>query len=292
VIAGAGVSTLAAPAVPLPPAPAKQANPTPPQAVDHLDLYGDVTLVGPDVRITAEHMRLEMQSAPAAQSGPGALNGVLYDQLGGLLPGANVSLVQQPNGGRYDTTTDRNGAFRFTLLPPGDYELYTSLPGFSTVTNRIRLDAGTVIERSITLPIGTLQETVSVTGPSGPAVVSSVGPRSTTHTHTRSAPEPRTFYTGGIGGQIRVPTKIVHMAPLYPPNLQNASGIVLLEGRIGIDGYLSDLRDVTGSRSSDVHQAFLASALDAVSQWEFRPTLLNNVPVEATITITVYYSTR
>jgi len=291
-IAGAGVSTLAAPAVPLPPSPSPQANPTPAKGTDHLDLYNAV-LVGPDgARITAEHMRLEMPSAPAAQSGPGALNGVLYDQLGGLLPGANVSLVQQPNGGRYDTTTDRNGSFRFTLLPPGDYELNTSLPGFSTVTNRVRLDAGTVIERSITLPIGTLQETVSVTGPSGPAVVSSVGSRSTTHTHTRSAPEPRTFYAGGIGGQIRVPTKTVHMAPLYPSNLQNASGVVVLEGRIGIDGYMSDLRDVTGSRSSDVHQAFLASALDAVSQWEFTPTLLNNVPVEATIKIQVDYSVR
>jgi beta-lactamase regulating signal transducer with metallopeptidase domain len=291
-IAGAGVSTLAAPAVALPPSPAPQADPTPAQAADHLDLH-NATLVLGDAGITEERLRLEMRSiSAAAQAGPGALNGVLYDQLGGLLPGANVSLVQQPNGGRYDTTTDRNGAFRFTLLPPGDYELNTSLPGFSTVTNRIRLDAGTVIERSITLPIGTLQETVSVTGPVGPAVVSSVGPRSTTHTHTRSAPEPRTFYTGGIGGQIRVPTKTRHMSPVYPSTLQNASGIVLLEGRIGIDGYLSDLRDVTGSRSSDAHQAFLASALDAVSQWEFTPTLLNNVPVEANIKIQVDYSGR
>jgi len=291
VIAGAGVSTFAAPAVPLPPAPARQANSTPPPAVDHLDLSGNVTLVGPDVRITAEHMRLEMPSAPAAQSGPGALNGVLYDQLGGLLPGANVSLTQQPNGGRYDTTTDRNGAFGFTLLPPGDYDLSTSLPGFKQVTTRVKIDAGTTLDRRITLPIGTLQETVSVTGPSGPGIVSSTAPRRSVQ--TRSAPEPRTFFSGGVGGQIRVPTKIVHVSPLFPANLpNNASGNVLLEGRIGIDGYMSDLRDVTGSRSSDVHQAFLASALDAVSQWEFTPTLLNNVPVEATITINVYFSAR
>jgi beta-lactamase regulating signal transducer with metallopeptidase domain len=291
VIAGAGVSTFAAPAVPLPPAPARQANSTPPPVVDHLDLSGNVTLVGPDGRITAEHMRLEVPSAPAAQSGPGALNGVLYDQLGGLLPGANVSLMQQPNGGRYDTTTDRNGAFGFTLLPPGDYDLSTSLPGFKQVTTRVRIDAGTTLDRRITLPIGTLQETVSVTGPSGPGIVSSTAPRRSVQ--TRSAPEPRTFFSGGVGGQIRVPTKIVHVSPLFPANLaNNASGNVLLEGRIGIDGYMSDLRDVTGSRSSDVHQAFLASALDAVSQWEFTPTLLNNVPVEAAITINVYFSAR
>jgi hypothetical protein len=256
-------------------------------------LYGNVILVAPDgSRITAEHLRLEPPSSAAAQqAGPGTISGVLYDQLGGLLPGAMVHLMQQPDLRVYDTITDRNGAFLFTLLPPGDYDLSTSLPGFKQVTNRVRIDAGTTLERSITLPIGTLQETVSVTGPSGPAIVSSTHPQRAVH--TRSAPEPRTFFSGGVGGQIRVPTKIVHMAPVFPANLpSNASGNVLLEGRIGIDGYMSDLRDITGSRSSEPHQAFLAAALDAVNQWEFTPTLLNNVPVEATMTINVYFGGR
>jgi beta-lactamase regulating signal transducer with metallopeptidase domain len=289
-IAGAGVSTLAAPAVALPPSPAPQANARPAQAADHVDL-DNANLVSPaGMRVSAARLRIELPAAaPAQQTGPGSINGVLYDQLGGLLPGASVTLVQQ-TGARYDTTTDRNGAFRFSLLPPGDYDLNTALPGFATVTNRIRIDAGTTIDRSITLPLGTLQETVSVTGPSGPAIVSSTAPQRTAQ--TRSAPEPRTFFSGGIGGQIRVPAKTVHVSPLFPANLpNNASGVVLLQARVGIDGYLSDIRDITGSRSSETHQAFLASAIDAVRQWEFRPTLLNNVPVEANITITVSYST-
>jgi hypothetical protein len=61
---------------------------------------------------------------------------------------------------------------------------------------------------------------------------------------------------------------------------------------VGIDGFLSDIRDVTGSRSTTAHEAFLASALDAVRQWEFTPTLLNNVPVEVNIEIKIDYSTR
>jgi len=301
-IAGAGVSTLAAPVVALPPSPASQAASQPAQPADHLDLH-NATLVAPDgTRVTAEHLRVDIppavsrwlaeeRQAPAQQTGPGIVNGVLYDQLGGLLPGASVTLVQKADGARYDTTTDRNGAFRFTLLPPGDYDLNTSLPGFATVTTRVRVDAGTSLDRSITLPLGTLQETITTTAPSGPAVVMSPGARRAVH--TRSTPEPRTFFSGGVGGQIRVPTKIVHVSPLFPASLpNNASGVVLLEGRVGIDGYLSDLHDITGSRSSEAHQAFLASALDAVSQWEFTPTLLNNVPVEATITINVYFSGR
>jgi TonB-like protein len=82
------------------------------------------------------------------------------------------------------------------------------------------------------------------------------------------------------------------VSPVYPSTLQNASGIVLLEARVGIDGFLSDIRDVTGSRSTPTHEAFLASAIDAVRQWEFRPTLLNDVPVEANIRIKIDYSTR
>jgi beta-lactamase regulating signal transducer with metallopeptidase domain len=289
-IAGAGVSTLAAPAVALPPSPAMHANPTPARSADHLEFF-NATLVGPDVRITADRMRIEMPSAPeAAQARPGAITGVLYDQLGGLLPGAAVTLRVEPDGARYETLTDRNGAFLFNLLPAGDYELNTSLPGFSTVTNRIRIDAGSTIERSITLPLGTLQETVSVTGPGGPAVATSAAPRRAVH--TPNTPEPRTFFSGGIGGQIRVPSKIVHVSPIYPSSLQDASGVVLLTARVGIDGFPSDIRDVTGSRSSATHQAFLASALDAVRQWEFTPTLLNNVPVETNISITVSYSVR
>jgi len=256
-IAGAGVSTLAAPAVALPPSPAPR-----------------VDLPSP---------------APAQQAGPGTINGVLYDQLGGLLPGVSVTLVQQPDGARYDTTSDRNGAFGFTLLPPGEYQLTTSLPGFATVTNPVKIQRGTALDRSITLPLGTLQEAVSVVGPGDPRVTSA-GPRPAVH--TRTTPEQRTFFSGGIGGQIRMPTKIVHVSPVYPSTLQNASGIVLLQARVGIDGFLSDIRDVTGSRSTPTHEAFLASAIDAVRQWEFRPTLLNNVPVEANIQIKIDYSTR
>jgi beta-lactamase regulating signal transducer with metallopeptidase domain len=295
-IAGAGVSTLAAPVVALPPSPPAQAN-SQPAAADHLDIY-NATLVAPDgSRVTAAHLRLELPSAAAAQqTGPGTISGVLYDQLGGLLPGAAVTLVQQPDGGRYDTTTDRSGSFSFKVLPPGDYQLTTSLPGFAKVTNLVKVASGQTIDRALTMPMGTLQETISVTGPAGPLEVgqslNQVTQSAPRPARPRPAPEARTFYSGGIGGQIRVPTKTFHVSPVYPPSLQNAYGIVVLEARVGIDGLLSDIRDVTGSRSSPPHQAFLASAIDAVRQWEFTPTLLNNVPVEANITIRVDYSVR
>jgi hypothetical protein len=224
-----------------------------------------------------------------APSGPGTITGVLYDQLGGLLPGTSAVLVQRSSGATYRTDSDRNGAFSFALLPPGDYELTTSLPGFATVTNLVKVGPGQLIDRAVTLPIGTLRESISVVG--GDGVVSSKPSGYTDRPRTRPAPEARTFYSGGVGGQIRAPRKVVHVNPIYPSGLgPNASGIVKLQARVGIDGYLSDIRDITGGNPSPTHQAFLDSALDAVRQWEFTPVLLNNVPVEANITISIDYS--
>jgi hypothetical protein len=63
-------------------------------------------------------------------------------------------------------------------------------------------------------------------------------------------------------------------------------GVVQLAGRIGIDGLFTDLRDV----SDNVQPAYVASALEAARQWVFTPTLLNNAPIEANVSVNVYYS--
>jgi hypothetical protein len=112
--------------------------------------------------------------------------------------------------------------------------------------------------------------------------------------HTRTAPEARTFFSGGIGGQIQAPRKIVHVNPVYPVDGGGTADVVVLTGRVGIDGFINDLREVKPAANiiTSSHDSFVASAIDAVSQWEFTPVLLNNVPVEAHITIRVDYSAR
>ena len=78
------------------------------------------------------------------------------------------------------------------------------------------------------------------------------------------------------------------MNPRYPAELEGtgAAATVTLNGRIGMDGYLLDLKDVS---STPADAAFVASALEAARQWEFNPTLLNGAPVETNITITIRY---
>jgi hypothetical protein len=88
-----------------------------------------------------------------------------------------------------------------------------------------------------------------------------------------------------IGGQIQAPRKLRDVRPACPADIPPPPTVVRLVGRIGIDGRLTDLHD----DSADAQPSFVASAMDAASQWEFSPTLLNGVPVETNIQITMEY---
>jgi beta-lactamase regulating signal transducer with metallopeptidase domain len=233
------------------------------------------------------------QRQPAA----GTVEGVLYDQFGGLLPGASVKLTQISTGGVETGVTDRAGSFVFRGLESGDYELVTELPGFITVRNVVRAEQGQTTRRHITLPIGTLQETIHVTcsssdrvtTPTAPTRSASPGPAERQAAKVQRGTEPKipgSAFTGGIGGQIAAPRKLAHVSPVCPANAISESTVVRLAGRVGIDGLFSDLRDV----STDAQPAYVASALEAARQWVFTPTLLNGAPIEANIAVTISYS--
>jgi len=89
-----------------------------------------------------------------------------------------------------------------------------------------------------------------------------------------------------VGGQIKQPNKIKHVNPQYPPIAQSArvQGVVIIEAIIGPNGRVQDAKVLRSIPLLD------QSALDAVRQWEFTPTLLNNVPVPVIMTVTVQFT--
>jgi len=76
------------------------------------------------------------------------------------------------------------------------------------------------------------------------------------------------------------------VAPTYPPIAQAArvSGTVILDALIAEDG---SVRDVKVMRSVTLLDA---AAIEAVRQWRFTPTLLNGVPVQVIMTVTVTFN--
>jgi protein TonB len=89
-----------------------------------------------------------------------------------------------------------------------------------------------------------------------------------------------------VGGQIRQPMKVKHVAPVYPLEAKEAkvTGVVILEARIEADGRVINARILRSIPPLD------QAALDAVKQWEFTPTLMNGVPTPVMMTVTIQFS--
>ena len=79
---------------------------------------------------------------------------------------------------------------------------------------------------------------------------------------------------------------IRRVQPAYPPLARGAriQGQVVLAAVISKEGMIENLRVLEG------HPMLVRAALDAVSQWRYRPYVLNNEPVEVETRITVNFS--
>jgi periplasmic protein TonB len=88
-----------------------------------------------------------------------------------------------------------------------------------------------------------------------------------------------------VGGQIKEPKKLKHVAPNYPDIAKQArvQGVVILECTISPQGRVTDVKVLRGIPLLD------ESAREAVKQWVYTPTLLNGVPVPVIMTVTVNF---
>ena len=101
-------------------------------------------------------------------------------------------------------------------------------------------------------------------------------------------PAPAVVRPVPVGGRVKEPTKIRHVAPVYPVIAQQAQvqGVVIIEAVIGVDGRVQEARVLRSKPLLD------EAALTAVRGWVFTPTLLNGVPVPVIMTVTVNFTLR
>lgn len=89
-----------------------------------------------------------------------------------------------------------------------------------------------------------------------------------------------------VGGNVQAARLVNRVQPLYPPLARQTriSGTVKLHAIIGKNGAVEQLQVISG------HPLLVQSALDAVKQWRYQPTLLNGEPVEVDTEIDVIFS--
>jgi len=102
----------------------------------------------------------------------------------------------------------------------------------------------------------------------------------------KKEPPPKPTGPITVGGRVQAAKLIRNPQPQYPQIARQAriSGTVELSAIIGEDGHIQSLSVVSG------HPLLRAAAMDAVKQWVYQPTMLNEQPVKVSTTIDVIFT--
>ncbi|MGH9511448.1 MAG: TonB-dependent receptor domain-containing protein [Terriglobales bacterium] len=106
-----------------------------------------------------------LQIAVIAQSPDGTISGLVLDQNGRAIVGADIQIVNDVTGVRYPGTTNSEGIYEIPNLPPGPYRIQVSRVGFKTLIKPdIVLNVQAAVAINFTLPVGAFSETLTVEG--------------------------------------------------------------------------------------------------------------------------------
>jgi protein TonB len=99
-------------------------------------------------------------------------------------------------------------------------------------------------------------------------------------------PAPKPVGPQKIGGNVIAANIISQVRPVYPPlaKMARQQGTVKFEAMISKEGTIENLKLIGGP------PLLVQAAMDAVKQWRYKPTILNDEPVEVQTTIDVNFS--
>lgn len=212
--------------------------------------------------------------ATFAQGTYATFSGVIIDPQDRLLPNATVTVNDTVRNVKHETETNANGRFEFVGLPAGEYTYQAKRPGFRELSGSVSL-RGDSVERALKMQVSALQETITVVSGDGAITNSSLSGNPMQKRSTTGCTSP-----GGVGGTLRPPHKVKDVRPGYP----GADGTVELVATIGIDGSVVDVQVAKADRPE-----LAPAAIEAVRQWEFDSTLLNCVPIEVQMNVSVSF---
>ena len=111
----------------------------------------------------------------SAQPTAASIIGQVRDESGAIMPGVTVTATSPAlQTGSQSSVSDERGEYRITPLPIGTYSVVYELSGFQTHRNdNIRLTVGFTARLDVVMKVGSLQESVTVSGQSPVVDVSS-----------------------------------------------------------------------------------------------------------------------
>lgn len=196
----------------------------------------------------------------AGQNAATTFSGTVYGPDGAGSANATVIMIDVRANIRNMTTSDANGRFAIDGLPPGEYEFEVMKLGCNTYdVPNVSLQPGETRSLDANLQSGTPREI-----PAPPKAIR-------------------------VSGNVQAGHLFTTVQPKYPAaaKSQGIQGNAILHAFIAKDGTVESL-----VVSNQVDPLLARSAVEAVSHWRYRPTLLNGEPIAVATDITVVYTLR
>jgi hypothetical protein len=100
-----------------------------------------------------------------AQDASGKITGTVHDPQGAVIPDAKIVVTNVGTGITNHTATDADGVYQVLHLPIGSYRVTAEQTGFQkVVTSPSQLQINATLKIDLTLPVGTANESVEVSG--------------------------------------------------------------------------------------------------------------------------------
>jgi len=103
-----------------------------------------------------------------AQTATGGVKGVLMDDSGAVIPATNVIVSRA--GSTKTAQTQADGTFSVPGLPPGQYTVAVTYPGFAAFSKAVNVGAGAPVQMTIRLAVSAEKQEVTVQAEAGPSV--------------------------------------------------------------------------------------------------------------------------
>lgn len=210
-------------------------------------------------------------------TGKPRIAGTLSDAKGPLAS-VRVTLTEERTGNILAAVTDSAGRYAFNKIPVGAYRLVADVPGGEPVVLQ-RANAQGDLEFSFHHSIGE-------NGRASTMIENVTGTTPLNRTPVTTAPAGDAPQQIRVGGNVMSAKAANKVRPLYPLLAKQAAiqGTVRLTVVIATDGTVKDLSIVSG------HPLLQQSAMEAVQQWRWEPTLLNGNPVEVRTEVDINFT--
>ncbi len=193
------------------------------------------------------------------------ISGSIHDPNGAAIADAKVIVYNPDTGAKQETVTASDGRFTIEQGGGGQYILKIEKSGYASIFRGFELKPDSKRDRDFVM-------------------TNEGGPQASDTSLTSEETQERRIRVGGAVAQSNLQSKV---QPIYPAAAKAAGvqGTVEIETTISKEGVPVDLR-VLSSPSDDLSE----SALEAVRQWRYRPTLLNGEPVQILTVVVVNYT--